>query len=201
MIQYETLTLAELDKTVALYEKYLNYGYAVRPFLQKSLSSNGVIAFKSITDTGKITGFAIYKPGIALSYNHPGLVEKIERIANGAPIYTGDALLVVGEARGRGISRRLNELVRTELIKQANEKETDIYVLHELWIHPDGYTPAEHVVETVYSITHDLGVYDRFYADCSKNGLICPICGPKCTCAAKLVLSIVTTEEKNEKNT
>ena len=190
MIRYDISTMADLDEIVALHDQYLNFGDGVRPYIEESLDSTGVIALKAIDESGNIAGLIIYTQGIALSGGHPDLCEKIKEITKSALVYTGDAFLVVREMRHLGIADALCKMALKEFKKKASDLGETVYLLHELWVYKnmEKVIPAERVVNDVYGVTHDLGIYEDFYRDFHLKGFICPICGPCCICSAKLLL-------------
>lgn len=195
-VYYDNLTTNDLDKMIELFEKYLNSGTGVGSYLEKTLEKKDTIACKCENESGLILGFVMYSVGIALSGSHKNICEKVKFISNGAHTYTGDALTVREEYRKSGIAHELMKIARGKILAKSIQSGSDIFVLHELWMHvKSGYVPAEHVVRDIYPETRDVGVYPDFYQDFYKFGFICPICGSDCHCSAKLVLSRVGGKE------
>lgn len=189
MDDFGQLTLEDLEEVFYLYTAYLNYGGGVRPHLNAVLQNPSTIAFKSTDDAGGITGVAIYTAGISLSGGHTALHQKIAELTRDAVVYTGDALFVAEAARNRRLAHRLNQLAKAEMRARVAAQSATGYVLHELWVHPDGNAPARRVVQSVYGISMDLGVCENFYVDFDRYGYLCPICKKNCVCSAQLVLS------------
>jgi GNAT superfamily N-acetyltransferase len=196
-IRYEVSTSADLDEIVMLHNQYLNCGDGIRLYIEKSLASEGVIALKALNEAGAIVGILIYTQGIALSNGHGEIREQITGIVKSALVYTGDAILVVHEMRRLGISDKLMEMAREQIIQKARTlRKEEVYVLHELWVYANSKDiPANRVVEKVYGVTHDLGIFEGFYVNFHKRGFICPICGERCVCSARLILSRVFCED------
>ena len=97
-------------------------------------------------------------------------------------VYTGDALLVVPDFRGRGVDAAMLAACRERMRATGVQ-----FVLYELWVHPDGRMPAHRTVER-YAHVLDLGLHRDFYVDFDHYGYYCPICGGKCRCSAHLYL-------------
>ena len=96
MIDYQCVTLQDLDEVEALYRKYLDNGSSLRERIDKIFSKNSTYSCKAVdTDTGKIVGIAVYESGLILSCGHHEICEKIyDEIGKDAIIYTGESLLV-----------------------------------------------------------------------------------------------------------
>jgi len=172
---------ADLEELIRLHAQYLNYGDGIYAHFQAALADQRTVAVKCV-HAGRMVGLDIYTRGIALSGGHPDLCAQVRALAGDAVVYTGDALLVVPEYRGRGIDRAMLEASRERLRQQGAT-----YVLYELWVHPDGRVPARHTVER-YAQVIDLGLHRDFYVDFDHYGYFCPICGEKCRCSAHLYL-------------
>ena len=195
-IYYDVLKMDDLDKMVALFEKYLNSGTGVRAYLVKVLKKKDTIACKCEDESGLMLGFVMYSVGIALSGSHENICEKVKAISKNALTYTGDALAVRKEYRKSGVAHELMKNARAEIRKKAIHSGSDLYVLHELWMHVEsGYVPADHVVKKIYPETIHIGDYPEFYQNFDQFGFVCPICGSDCHCSAKLVLSRVDGKE------
>ena len=57
------------------------------------------------------------------------------------------------------------------------------YFLAEIWIYPDGCSPAKEVFETMGRIVWQKRI-DGFYSQFPRYGMSCPICGDNCVCGA-----------------
>ena len=191
MIDYQCVTLQDLDEVEALYRKYLDNGSSLRERIDKIFSKNSTYSCKAVdTDTGKIVGIAVYECGLILSCGHHEICEKIyDEIGKDATIYTGESLLVETEYRDKKISYGLNEHIRTKMEVLAKERGASVYVLHEMWVYPNGKTPAFKVVNGIYGIFRDFGIIPEFYRDYYKHGHLCPICGENCKCSARITIS------------
>jgi len=177
----QPMMFQDLDELVALHAQYLNYGSGIYHHFQQVLSDPDTVAVKCVHN-GRIIGLDIYTRGVALSGGHAELCAEIRGIAADEVVYTGDALLVVPEFRRQGLDRAMLNACREQLRERCA-----IYVLYELWVHPDGSIPAHHTVEH-YEQKIDLGLHPNFYVDFDHYGYFCPICGGKCKCSAQLYL-------------
>ena len=175
------ITLCDLDDLVLLHAQYLNYGSGIYTHFKQVLSNEDAIAVKCVHGS-EMVGVDIYTRGIFLSGGHPELCEQIRALTGDALTYTGDALLVKPHYRKRGLDALM--LSKSKELMQARGV---VYVLYELWVHPDGHMPARHTVER-YDHVIDLGIHSDFYVDFDHYGYYCPICGEKCQCSAHLYL-------------
>ena len=191
MIEYQRVTLQDLDEVEALYRKYLDNGSSLRGRIDKIFEKNTTYSCKAVdTDTGKIVGIAVYECGLILSCGHHEICETIyDEIGSDAMIYTGESLLVETDYRDKKISYGLNEHIRAELAALSEQRNRPVYVLHEMWVYPNGKTPAFKVVNGIYGIHRDFGIIPEFYRDYYKCGHLCPICGKNCKCAARITIS------------
>lgn len=170
-----------MDELVRLHSVYLNYGEGIRPHFERAFKDKDTVALKCVLD-GVMAGFAIYVRGIFLSGGHEDICAKIKEKACGAPVWTGDALLVLPRYRRRGIDLAMIETGK-KMIKERGGK----YVVHELWVHPDGHIPARRTPEC-YSSSIDIGEYAGFYESFDHYGYHCPICKGICRCSAHIYL-------------
>lgn len=177
----EPLTSADLEELVALHALYLNYGEGIHAHFEAALADLATVAVKCVHE-GRMVGLDMYTRGISLSGGHRELCDRIRTITGDALVYTGDALLVVPQYRGRGLDADMLAACRRKLRERGAT-----YVLYELWVHPDGRVPARHTVER-YEQVMDLGLHRDFYVDFDHYGYFCPICGTKCGCSAHLYL-------------
>lgn len=175
------LTPDDLEPLLALHAAYLNYGEGIRSHFQQALTDPATIAVQC-TQGGRMIGVDIYTRGVALSGGHPELCSQILALTGDSVVYTGDALLVVPDFRGRGVDAAMLAACRERMRATGVQ-----FVLYELWVHPDGRMPAHRTVER-YAHVLNLGLHRDFYVDFDHYGYYCPICGGKCRCSAHLYL-------------
>ena len=172
---------SDLRELVDLHAQFLNYGTGIQAHFEAVLQDPASVAVKAVLG-GKIVGLDIYTRGIALSGGHQALCERIRALTGDATVYTGDALLVVPNCRGQRLDERMLRVCRKMMAQRGAA-----YVLYELWVHPDGRMPAHRTVER-YERVLELGFYRSFYVDFDHYGYLCPLCGAKCRCSARLYL-------------
>ncbi len=190
MIQYLNADENDIDEIERLYRKHLDNGTALRPRLERIFRDPDTLAQKAVdSETGKIAGVDIYTPGISFSCYYPELVKNVEDYVMGAKVYTGEAIFVDNEYRGKRIARTFEKNMSDRLVEISRLCGEKIYVLHEMWVYPDGKTPAYGPVTGAFNICRDFGIIPHFYRDYFKNGSLCPICGEKCVCSARITIS------------
>jgi hypothetical protein len=170
---------------VELHSIYLNYGNGILPHFAPVLRDAESVCLKYVSENGEIGGLLVYVKGIELSCGHSDIRDWVKKMTGDALTYTCDAVLLRPRFRGGAISMLLYERAREELFRKGVK-----YVLHELWVWPDGTIPARRLPE-IFSGTEDLGVFENFYKDSDRYGYLCPICEGKCVCSAHLYLSKV----------
>ena len=180
-LSLKPLTMDDLDDLVRLHAVYLNYGDGIQRHFQEVLSDPSTVAVQCAHGE-RMIGVDIYTRGVALSGGHPELCRFILDLVGDATVYTGDALLVEPAYRKLGV----DEAMLAECRKRLRELGAQ-YVLYELWVHPDGRTPARRTVQR-YAHVLDLGLHRDFYVDFDHYGYLCPICGEHCRCSAHLYL-------------
>lgn len=178
------MTPDDLNVLVELHGKYLNYGDGVRPHYDAVLRDPASAATKCLCGDVMV-GFDIYTKGISLSGEHPELMAELERRTAGACVYTGDALLVREEYRGKGVTELLRAASKQALLERGVSR-----LIHELWVYPDGHVPAKKVVRA-YSQAEFVGRFPMFYRDFHHFGYFCPICGGVCSCSADIYITHV----------
>jgi GNAT superfamily N-acetyltransferase len=179
--EVQPITLNDLTQLVELHCKYLNYGEGIRPHFESALRDEATIALKYVMD-GEILGIVIYTKGITFSGGHPELCRRVQQLTGGELTYTGDALLVREEHRGKGIPQKLY----CTLVEELRQQKV-CYTVNELWVYPDGRIPARGVIRTLGDALY-IGHYDNFYKDFYHYGYVCPICGRDCICSADIYL-------------
>jgi hypothetical protein len=186
------MTPDDIFTLVELHSVYLNYGSGIMPHFVPVLEDTENICLKYVARNGEMGGLIVYVKGISLSGGHPEICRRITEMTGGAPAYTCDAVLLDRKYRGGGASSLLYGRAREELLRKGAE-----YVLHELWVWPDGTTPARRLPET-FGETVDLGLFRNFYRNFDHYGYLCPICKGKCVCSARLCLSRCGRVRENE---
>lgn len=186
MYLYLPLEPADFNDLDALYETYLNGGVKIREHLAKDFSSSGYLGIKCLTESGALAGMASSKPGIDFTVSRPQLEAKLKALCGNRRVYTGDMTVVLPAYRKQGVSHGLAR----RMIDMLEASGTEMY-LTELWIHPDGFIPAEKLYakfgKTVYS--EDIPM---FYKQLQRDGVVCPICGAACRCGARASLLDIT---------
>ncbi|MDR1376553.1 MAG: hypothetical protein LBJ22_03500 [Synergistaceae bacterium] len=175
----------DISTLVELHSVYLNFGDGITPHFVPILRDAKNVCLKYADENGEMGGLLIYVEGISLSGGHLDICRRIEEMTGGAETYTCDAVLLKRKYRGGGVSALLYRRAKEELIRKGAR-----YVLHELWVLPDGVIPARRLPET-FGETTDLGLFENFYKDFDHYGYYCPICKGKCACSARLYLSKV----------
>ena len=190
MIDYSEILISDLDEIEELYRKHLDNGSLLRERIEEVLCSEKTLSCKATDkETGKIAGIIIYTYGISFSCGHPELCKKVEDIIGDSYIYTGESFLVDNSYRGQHISSNMMNCINCKLKEIRRDLNKDIYVLHEMWVYPDGKIPAYNFVNKIYGVSNDLGIIKGFYKEYYLKGHLCPVCGEKCVCAAKITLS------------
>lgn len=174
----------DLAELVRLHALYLNYGEGIHAHFAAVLADPTSVAVKAVCQ-GRMVGLDIYTRGVALSGGHADLCGQILSVTGEAEVYTGDALLVVPAWRGKGVDRALHRASRRLLAAHGA-----VYVLYELWVHPDGRVPARRTLAQ-FERRIDFGLHRNFYVDFDHYGYFCPLCGAKCRCSARLYLCLV----------
>ena len=177
MIVYEELTESDLSDLTESYERYLNSGQIIRNSIREAFASGDYFGIRASLN-GIGIGYFTFQKSIAFTYPHEELERRIRDFVKGEKTVTVDALMVADRYRGRGIASMLaqkcSRVLRTENVR---------YMLVEIWVYPDGRSPARRVYEkmgrTVLSSREDM-----FYKDAADYGISCPICGKKCICGA-----------------
>jgi hypothetical protein len=181
----ERLLPDDISALVELHAVYLDYGDGVAPHFAAVLRNAENVCLKYVSENGEMGGLIVYVKGIELSGGHRDLRERIEEMTGGAPTYACDAVLLRKRHRGGGVSPLLYARAKEELLRKGAK-----YVLHELWVWPDGTVPARRL-PSVFGETTELGLFENFYKDFDHYGYHCPICKGKCVCSARLCLSKV----------
>ena len=181
MITYRSIQENDLPVLTELYSKYLNSGEYISQSTRTAFE-RGEYAGRAAEVDGQIAGFMTLRAGIVLTYPHEELEDELNTAAGGQRVWCCDALLVLPEYRIHGIS---HELAR-RCAKQLVEMGVSCF-LAEIWIYPDGRSPAKRIFESMGHVTFQKKV-PMFYRDQSLYGITCPFCGEHCVCGAWLEL-------------
>jgi len=181
------ITDNDFDELIRLHSEYLNYGDGIRPHFEQILDNPDNIALKYEVD-GDLAGLIIYTKGVELSGGHADIAEKLIELSGGENTYTGDAVLVRKRYRSLGIADKLC-LAAIEELKKKKVR----YIVHELWVLPDGRVPAKRMCEN-FEVNTLVGRFENFYRDFHHFGYICPICGKNCMCSADIYLTEIADE-------
>ena len=185
MIEYSEIREEDIETLLDLYEKYLNSGEYVRNDIEKSYRREDHIGYKAV-ENGRIIGWTGVSEGIAFTYPHPELEEKLGRLVLGRKICTLDALLVLPSYRNHGVAHMLNK----QLMKKVLDRQYD-FILYEIWVYPDGEIPAQEIEGASLHIVYE-ELIKGFYKDGGAYGVSCPICGTECRCSALVRLAELT---------
>ena len=190
VIDYLKVTIEDLDVVEQLYREYLDNGTQLRERIDEIFIERGTISCKAVDhDTGEIAGLIVYTMGVAFSCDFDDIINEVNELVGDAMIYTGESFLVTYKYRGQNISEKMMYKMKEFLEEEKASTGKDIFVLHEMWVYPDGKTPAYRSVNDIYGITYDLGIKKHFYKDYYKKGHLCPVCGKNCVCSARITLS------------
>ena len=179
MIRYSEINADDMEPLTVAYEKYLNSGELVRRSIRMLFEKNAYFGYKASDDEIAIAYFA-FQEGFAMTCPHELLRREVSEILGNSRYATVDALMVDDKYRGCGIAKQLAERCKYELIR----RKTDHFVV-EIWVYPDGTSPARGIYESMGNIVYSRYV-EGFYRDIARMGIVCPICGKKCVCSAVL---------------
>lgn len=176
-MEYRDFTEADIERYISDYNKYLNEGVLTADKVKKALARDEY--FGSIAEeNGEIAGYFTFTDGIAFTYPHKRLQEKVKNAAGSRHINTADALLVIPGFRGRGVATGLAERNKRLLTERKQE-----LFLTEIWIYPDGQSPAKMVYDRMGKVVWSETI-PLFYNEAQKYGISCPLCGKNCRCGA-----------------
>ncbi len=179
MIKYSKITKEDREPLTVFYEKYLNSGELIRQSIQIQFEKNAYFGYKA-EDAGNGIAYFAFQEGFAMTCPHEELQREVTEILGNSRYATVDALMVDDKYRGCGIAKQLAERCKYELIR----RKTDHFVV-EIWVYPDGTSPARGIYESMGNIVYSRYV-EGFYRDIARMGIGCPICGKKCVCSAVL---------------
>lgn len=190
MLEYSQATESDIDEIEVLYRKHLDNGAALRKRLDLVCRDSKTLSCKVVdSENGRLAGLVMYTPGISFSCPYPWLIKEVEDYTADGDVYTGESIFVDDHYRGRNIAHTIEKFSRDKMTEIQSGLGKPLYVLHELWVYPNGKTPALRIVEDVFKVSKDFGIIQGFYKEYYNNGCLCPICGQDCKCSARIVLS------------
>lgn len=177
MVTIETVTEKDADALIADYARFLNGGAYIEESIRQAFADGRYYGDKIVAD-GQTAGYFTFQKGIVFTYPHPVEFAEVEAVAGNRTIDTVDALFVLPEYRRQGFAGRLVEREREEL----KSRGVELFVV-EIWIYPDGSTPAKRIYEKLGRLIFQKAVKD-FYKDAGQYQIICPLCGRECRCGS-----------------
>ncbi len=180
-MKYLPISEADIPEIISLYAKHLNEGESISASISSAWENGSYMGFIA-KENGETAGFMTVRRGIAFTYPHPDLEAEIAEISKGKKIAYCDALLVLPKNREEGTAHELAAKVKEFLRNMGVE-----LFLSEIWIYPDGTSPAQKVFESVGTVVWKERS-DDFYRDLASYGMSCPICGTDCVCGAWIEL-------------
>ena len=181
MIDVRFIGNDDMEEVIEYYERYLNSGEMIRKAIRTAFEEERYFGCKAEYD-GETAGFFTFLEGSFLTYPHPVLEQEIETWIGGEKVATVDALMVDSAYRKSGIAGQMAALCTKEL----KERGFKLFLV-EIWVYPDGSSPAKRIYEQMGKVLWEKDV-PLFYKDAHRYGLSCPICGDHCKCGAILEL-------------
>ena len=190
-MQYEVITPEDIDEIIRVQETYLTKGKQIGDEIRKACEDRIFYGLKLVDEEScEMLGFVSFTEGPSFTLPKPELEDHIREIAKDGRFFTGDCIYLSADLRGGGLG--------SELMAKGIEYIRSIggrYCLGELWIYPDGITPAGHPLENTGYKEIFRKVYENFYTDLPKYGMSCPICGERCVCGADVRLIDLKTRK------
>lgn len=177
MIEYFDIAEKDIPQIMELYARYLNSGESYGNSIRRAWEDGNFFGYTALSE-GRMAGVLAMREGIEFTYPHPALLEELLVFSAGKRIGFCDALLILPKYRHAGVGHRLAEQSRRLLIRMGFD-----YFMSEIWIYPDGRSPAKEVFETMGEVIWTRR-FPGFYRDLSAYGMGCPICGADCVCGA-----------------
>ncbi len=185
MIEYSRITEDDIEEIISLTEKNLTEGSVIGDEIRNAVKNGRYYGMKA-TLGNEIIGFVTNRDGIELTFPHPELEEKYNKMFGDKRITTGDAIFVNEKYRRSGVGQSLVTKIRNI----TKSKKYDI-VFTELWVYADGDFPVGAIKNGGEMIFEEK--IPMFYKDLPKYGMQCPICGRDCKCSA--VIRIYKVED------
>ena len=186
-VVYEAVTPEDTDEVAALYGEYLNSGIPMQIHEREALLSPDYLGYKAVWN-GTIVGLLSATKGLEFTYPHPELEKRIKDFLEDRPVYTADAIIVRENFRHHEVMKWLSR----ELIPRLYETGYR-YLAVEMWVHPDGETPAAKAAGFWGDKVYEEAIPD-FYRDLKKYKMVCPLCGEICRCGARINIFRITEQ-------
>jgi GNAT superfamily N-acetyltransferase len=197
MLIYESVTPEDARELDSLYERYLNSGDAILPWIENGVCIPGYCGVKCLDD-GKIVGVMSARPGVDFTCGHYELAREIETQWQGGRLYTIDICVVISSHRKRGIAKALIKRLGEKLIETGCT-----HVVAELWLRGREDAGDEHrspvlpLFQRHWGEMHRIGEFSDFYRELDKYGMTCPYCGGgECICGA--IVGIFELKERSQ---
>ncbi len=178
-VEFTEILPEDIDNLTQCYEQYLNGGDFVVTSIRKAVQENRYYGVKAKIDN-ETAGYFSFQKGIVLTYPYPKYEKELRKASKDRAIDTVDALMVIPRFRQKGLASELAKRAKKELIKRGVTQ----YMV-EIWMYPDGSTPAKKIYEKMGKVLYSKVAPD-FYKYAHEYGLVCPVCGRICKCGALL---------------
>ena len=177
MMEVREITGEDIPQIIALYAKHLTSGESISQAIREAWNKGEYGGYIALSG-GETAGFMTVHEGIAFTYPHPALEEELAAFVKDRRIGYCDALLILPDYRNEGVAHHLVRETKKQLVQIGFD-----YFLSEIWIYPDGRSPAKEVFETMGKIVWQRRI-DGFYREFPSYGMSCPFCGENCVCGA-----------------
>ena len=188
-MEFSAITREDLPELVRLYQEYLNGGDYIDQEARRAFDAGLYFGVKGVED-GRVAGMLGFRKELELTYPHPELEAELMEVIGRRRFCSVDCLLVLPEFRHRGLAHELAASAREELARHEME-----VVQAEVWIYPDGESPAKEPLETLGEVFWQRRE-DRFYPKLKDYGMTCPLCGDRCRCGAWI--DLMRVEKKGD---
>ncbi len=177
MEEFRPVTKEDIPEVTRYYMEYLNSGDIIGDSIRRAYDKGDYYGYKALID-GHTAGYFTFQKNVVFTYPHPGEYDEVIAAAGRRSMDTVDALMVLPGYRRQGLAGRLAKKSREEL----KDRGINLFMA-EIWMYPDGSTPARKIYEKMGKPIFSKAVSD-FYRDAHEYGIICPLCGEKCICGA-----------------
>ena len=182
MVVYKPITKDDVGQIIDLTMRYLTHGDYIADEISRSVRKGNYYGVMALED-GNVVGFNAVKRGIEFTLPQPELEAEIAKLVPNELVFNGDTFYVDSRYRRRGIGRELTLIAKDQILALGGR-----YFLGELWVHPDGSTPASSSNQC-YGETVFEQLVPLFYRELPRYGMCCPICGEDCRCGAVIRLT------------